>query len=205
MNTKEIILDVSLKLFAQNGYDGVSVRQIAKEVGVRESALYKHFKNKEDILHCVIEECQSRIHNAYVENEVPETVMTDIARGYRQLSKDKLFEISWNLFQLYTKDPIVANFRRLLMREQFSHSFIADLYNQFFLKGVIQKQSKTFAALVKGSYFEECNPEIIALQFYSPIFLLFQQYDCDPASEEEIKKLLYAHIRKFGEHYEQKK
>ena len=48
MDTKNKILDVSLALFAQKGFDGVSVREIAKEVGVRESALYKHYKNKED-------------------------------------------------------------------------------------------------------------------------------------------------------------
>ena len=37
-------------MFAKRGFSGVSVRDIASAVGVRESALYKHFKNKQDIL-----------------------------------------------------------------------------------------------------------------------------------------------------------
>ena len=35
-NTKEKIFDVSIALFSQYGYDGVSIRQIAKEVGIKE-------------------------------------------------------------------------------------------------------------------------------------------------------------------------
>ena len=41
-NTKEIILFESLKLFADKGYDGVTVRDIAAEVGIKQSSLYKH-------------------------------------------------------------------------------------------------------------------------------------------------------------------
>ena len=41
-NTKETILFESLKLFADKGYDGVTVRDIAAEVGIKQSSLYKH-------------------------------------------------------------------------------------------------------------------------------------------------------------------
>lgn len=43
------MLKASLTLFAAKGYDAVSVRDIAKEAGVSEAALYKHFKGKEDM------------------------------------------------------------------------------------------------------------------------------------------------------------
>lgn len=43
------ILKASLNLFAEKGYDAVSVRDIAKVAGVSEAALYKHFKGKEEM------------------------------------------------------------------------------------------------------------------------------------------------------------
>ena len=43
-NTKELILKEALRLFSDNGYDGVSVREISGAVGIRESAIYRHFK-----------------------------------------------------------------------------------------------------------------------------------------------------------------
>lgn len=40
MTTKEKIVETALDLFSQRGYDGVSVRDIARAVGIRESSLY---------------------------------------------------------------------------------------------------------------------------------------------------------------------
>ncbi len=45
--TRQAILDAALKLFAENGYYGTSLRDIATAVGVRESALYHYFPGKE--------------------------------------------------------------------------------------------------------------------------------------------------------------
>lgn len=205
MNTKQIILKESLLLFAQKGFDGVSVREIAKAVGVRESALYKHFKNKEDILVQVIAQARELIFEAYVQNRVPETTQKEnIAGGYQKLSTDQLCEIAGNLFSLFTKDSMVSNFRKLLMREQFSHPEISAQYNAFFLEGAVKKQTQTFAALMAGGMFREGDAQIAALHFYGPILFLFQRYDCEPEKEEEIKELLYAHVRTFGKHYEAK-
>ena len=46
MSTKERILDAALTLFAENGYDGTSVEQIANIVGIKAPSLYKHYKGK---------------------------------------------------------------------------------------------------------------------------------------------------------------
>ncbi len=52
--TKEEIIFESLKLFAKYGYDGVSTSMIANKLKIVKSALYKHFKNKEDIFNSII-------------------------------------------------------------------------------------------------------------------------------------------------------
>lgn len=48
--TAEKLRQVSLRLFAEQGYAAVSMRQIAKEVGIQAGALYNHFPTKQDIL-----------------------------------------------------------------------------------------------------------------------------------------------------------
>src|SRR5579871_1336002 len=48
--TRERILDVSLELFNEQGYDKTSLREIAEQLGVTKAALYYHFERKEDIL-----------------------------------------------------------------------------------------------------------------------------------------------------------
>ena len=201
MNTKERILNISLELFSKKGFIGVSVRDIAKEVGVRESALYKHYKSKQDILDHIITVMKDRIALAYVENQVPEAITKDVSDAYGKLSAESLCEIAWNLFLLFTKDPMVSNYRKLLMREQFNNELAAKQYDEIYLTGVIKSQGKIFEKLVQSGLFKEVNPEIIALQFYGPIFLLFQQYDFDPTREEQIKNCLYSHVLAFGKNY----
>lgn len=202
MSTKELILNVSLELFAKKGYDGVSVREIARQVGVRESALYKHYKNKEDILITIAEVMKERLHETYVRFQVPETVSSDVAGNYGAMSIDAICELSWNLFMFFTKDPMNSNFRKLLTREQYNNPIFADYYEAFFLSGVIDSQGRTFKKLVESGMFKRVDERIIALQFFGPILLLFQQYDCHPEKEDEIKELLFSHVRTFGENYE---
>ena len=46
---KENILQTALRLFARDGYEAVSVSQLAGELGLTKGALYRHFKSKRDI------------------------------------------------------------------------------------------------------------------------------------------------------------
>lgn len=49
-STRERILDVALDLFAEQGYDKTSLREIADVMGFTKAALYYHFASKEDML-----------------------------------------------------------------------------------------------------------------------------------------------------------
>jgi len=49
-NTRQRIQDVALELFAEQGYEKTSLREIAERLEVTKAALYYHFKTKEEIL-----------------------------------------------------------------------------------------------------------------------------------------------------------
>ena len=52
--TREIILDTARILFADTGYQHVSMRKIATELGYSHGALYYHFRNKAEIFYAII-------------------------------------------------------------------------------------------------------------------------------------------------------
>ncbi len=52
-NTKERVIDEALKLFAEYGYTGTSMSDIASAVGIRKASLYSHYKGKESIFEAV--------------------------------------------------------------------------------------------------------------------------------------------------------
>jgi AcrR family transcriptional regulator len=50
-DTRAQVQKVALELFAEQGYEKTSLREIAERLGVTKAALYYHFKSKEDIVH----------------------------------------------------------------------------------------------------------------------------------------------------------
>jgi AcrR family transcriptional regulator len=56
LSTRERILAEALNLFAQSGYGGASIRELARRVGLRESSLYNHFPSKAAILEAIVTE-----------------------------------------------------------------------------------------------------------------------------------------------------
>ena len=50
IQTRTKILQAAQKLFAKSGYDGTTIRDLAKKAGVAEGTLFRHFTNKKAIL-----------------------------------------------------------------------------------------------------------------------------------------------------------
>jgi AcrR family transcriptional regulator len=59
--TRENIQTVALRLFAEQGYESTSMRQIAEELGFTKAALYYHFKSKEDIVRSLMETMRTQV------------------------------------------------------------------------------------------------------------------------------------------------
>ncbi|MGW0766398.1 TetR/AcrR family transcriptional regulator [Streptomyces sp. NPDC002676] len=55
-NTRQRIQDVALELFAEQGYEKTSLREIAERLDVTKAALYYHFKTKEEIVVSLFED-----------------------------------------------------------------------------------------------------------------------------------------------------
>ncbi len=60
-DTRERIQAIALDLFAEQGYDKTSLREIAERLGVTKAALYYHFKSKEDIVRSFTEDYRAEL------------------------------------------------------------------------------------------------------------------------------------------------
>ncbi|MGI5427661.1 TetR/AcrR family transcriptional regulator [Streptomyces sp. CA-179760] len=84
-NTRQRIQDVALGLFAEQGYEKTSLREIAERLDVTKAALYYHFKTKEEILVSIFEDLTQPIEDL-IEwgRQQPHTLATkqEIVRRY---------------------------------------------------------------------------------------------------------------------------
>ena len=86
-NTKEKILEEALKLFAQSGYMGTSMNEIALRLGVTKAALYKHYSSKQEILEKIVEQMNRMDYERAAEYEMPETEPDGFAEALKLCNK----------------------------------------------------------------------------------------------------------------------
>lgn len=185
MTTREKILLESMKLFSIQGFDSVSVRSIAKEVGVRDSALYKHFKSKQAIFDAIVEESKDRFLQKYYEEKITE------------IKSENLVEMCMDMFRFQTQNPWITMYRRILILEQFKNPKMAEIYKNIFVDMPIQNQAIIFQNLINKGMLRDKNAEVMAIELYSPFFL----YHTIEEDKNKLEMLLKKHVENFMENY----
>ena len=136
MNTKERIIYEALNLFSTKGFDAISVRDIAKAVGIKASSLYNHFKNKQDIFDTIINKYSEHVKK-FLERINPSNIGNDLKLNNIKNPSDELFfKKSIDMFKFYLEDEYMIKFRKLLTIEQFKNHKIANLYNKLFIDDI---------------------------------------------------------------------
>lgn len=191
--TKEKILLTALKLFAQDGYEAVSISKISGELGMAKSALYKHYKNKRDIFDSIINRMDELDYERAREYNMPDGNMDEIIKGYREISIDKIRIYTEAQFKHWTEEEFSSLFRRMLTLEQYRNQEMADLYQKYLVSGPIDYMTYLFAGITGKK--EEAKQ--LAIEFYGPIFLMYSLYD-NKREEDDLAEMLKKHVDRFS-------
>ena len=191
--TKEKILLTALKLFAQDGYEAVSISKISGELGMAKSALYKHYKNKRDIFDSIINRMDELDYERAREYNMPDGNMDEIIKGYREISIDKIRIYTEVQFKHWTEEEFSSLFRRMLTLEQYRNQEMADLYQKYLVSGPIDYMTYLFAGITGKK--EEAKQ--LAIEFYGPIFLMYSLYD-NKREEDDLTQMLKNHVDRFS-------
>ena len=170
-NRKEEILIVALHLFARDGYEAVSVSQIAGELDMTKGALYRHYKSKRDIFDSIVKRMEQQDSEQVRENEVPEESIEKTPEEYQNISFDDFVEYSKSMFEYWTEDDFASSFRKMLTIEQFRSEGMQKLYQQYLVSGP--------AGYVKDLFknMKIKDPEENAVKFYANMFFYYNVYD----------------------------
>ena len=170
-NRKEEILIVALHLFARDGYEAVSVSQIAGELDMTKGALYRHYKSKRDIFDSIVKRMEQQDGEQARENEVPEESVEKTPEEYQNVSFDDFVEYSKSMFEYWTEDDFASSFRKMLTIEQFRSEEMQNLYQQYLVSGPAEYVKDLFKNMkIK-------DPEENAVKFYANMFFYYSMYD----------------------------
>lgn len=159
--TKEKILKVSTTLFSELGYRGASVRRIASEVGIRESAIYNHYKNKEEIFLEIAKEIFSSPFSLSDEE------IKDLAtRGKPFLQKFTM------QYKMLTFDKNSENMFRLLMIELLQNRELREQFISNFHNKNIKVLSEGFFIMMQNNIIRSSDPMMMSYEFLSTLFYI---------------------------------
>lgn len=190
--TKARILEAALALFAQNGYLGTSMSDIAGQLGITKAALYKHYASKQEILDRIVERMNEMDDERAKAYEMPETAPDGFAEAYLHTPVEKIRTYSAAQFDHWTKEPFAANFRKMLTLEQYRDPALSRLYQNYLAAGPLAYMAAIFRKLTDS---DQAAMEL-ALAFYGPMYLLYSVYD-GAEDKDSVSPLLDTHIDRF--------
>ena len=120
---------------------------------------------------------------------------------YRNMTNEQFAAVAGTIFDYYMTDEINVKFRRMLTIEQFRSDELAKLFRSISFDESIDFQSRLFEALMQAGCFIKTDPYIMALEFFSPIFLIFYKYNNNSESLKEARTLFLRHIDHFNKIY----
>ena len=192
MSTKERILDAALTLFAENGYDGTSVEQIANTVGIKAPSLYKHYNGKEDILNALIDSAEARYEEMFgSEKNI----------GKIPQSRDEFIKVTLERVSFTMRDPVIRKTRMLLVQEQFRSERISEATTKHQLDGIQRMFAKIIRGMMDEGIVVKDDPKLLAVELTAPAVLQIARSDRQPKCEKECMEYIEKHLRHFCKVY----
>jgi AcrR family transcriptional regulator len=203
-NTKQIILDTALELFSKRGYSAVSIRDICSRVGLKESAIYYHFKNKQDIFDVL---CQSFKNVMY---SIPPKFVTEMAKATK-VEKEAFLMVCHNYFTNYLMEERVNRFLRLLIIEQGINEAAARMYHNIMFDEAVSNQLLIFSWLTQVGFLKTDQVERMVMDYHTMVVYLFHRYlICGEITDEvkltvteELSKHIEYFLKKYGVYKEE--
>lgn len=186
--TKNRILDEALILFAENGYKGTNLRDLASRLNLSKSALYKHYTCKEDIWNSLLDKMEAYYAAHFgSQNNLPK----------QPSSCRELHELTMKMLRFTITDPQVILTRKLLLTEQFHDMRVNKLATKHFLSGTLKIFAGIFAQMMDDGLLVREDPEMLAFLYTSPISSLVHLCDREPARQENILSDIETFVKHF--------
>ena len=185
MTTKEKIMYGALHMFAERGYEAVSIRDICGEVGIKESTLYYHFKNKMDILDSLIAKFKEHIEGLLIHIDEMPQMPSGTTKKKNAGSKDI---IDSYMMDSYLFDPFCNLMIRLMMIEQFHNEEMRALYEKTMFTDPYDIYLRVFRMLASQGAFSESQVDAIVRRYHAYMTMLTYRYLLNGELTEERKK-----------------
>lgn len=196
-DTKRKILEKALELFSNDGYDSVSMGEIANAVGIKAPSLYNHYSGKRAIFDAIVEETAAQYEEYTDKIDVHIQNSNRDLEVFTKITEDGLVEKVHQIFNYSLHNESIGRFRRMMTIEQFRSPELAELYTRRYVDRLLAYHAGIFRNLIAAGVIHDGDPDTLALMYVSPIITLIGICDRQPEKESECIEKLDNHVRLF--------
>ncbi len=170
LKTKEKIFRNAAKLFAEKGYEAVSIRKISSAVNIKESSIYNHYNNKISILENLFDYFSNEINEAKPTMEEINTLTSVMSA--EEILKHIIIEFGQSI------DDTLDHIATIVYIERFRNQNAAKVYFEVIVDEQVKYYTEVFALLIQKGLLHPCglNEKQIAVQFNMIIVTLTNEY-----------------------------
>lgn len=197
-NTKYKFLIEALKLFANKGFEAVSVAEIAKAVGCSAPALYKHYGSKQELLEAIISESDRGFTSRMAEMKIDVEHNPELRKAVVNLTEEQEIDRLQGIVKYAIHDELSQAFRKLCAVEQFHMPRLAEIYTYRYTTFQFAQYEKIFEILMEEGKIKKSDPKTLAAMYMSLPIIAIEICDRQPEREDEIMDMLANHVREFN-------
>jgi AcrR family transcriptional regulator len=190
---KNAILEVAIELFSRSGFSAVSVREITRQVGIKESSLYNHFRSKEEILGTIY--CNFRADAAKITPPL-ENLDAIVAK----MEPIDFLRKGFRNFKAHIEDPSMEKIWRIIYMEQVRSRQAREIYQHDIVGKITDFLEIVFAKYAALGRIRPYDPRLMAVNYQYPLFQMIALYvlrRLDGKETDSLEKSMEAHIEFF--------
>lgn len=183
-------------MFARDGYEATSVSDIAGALGMTKGALYKHYKNKQDIFNHIVGRLIRMDRELAGAHGMPEETFDQTPQAFSHASPEQMISFLKNQYKFLTEDEFASAVRKMLTLEQYRNPDMAELYQSWLVSGPISYLEDQIREMMARKIWKPGDPRACAIELYAPIYLFLNLEEASLRNRETAHRVT-AHIEGF--------
>lgn len=155
MPLRDRILDTARELMISDGYRNLSMRKIARRIGVSATSIYLHFDHKDHLLHSLMEEAIDRLNGKLEEaaglSDDPAERLENVARAYIRFSLEHPYQ--YQIIYAVRSEEMSRYPREKFRRARRGYELLEEIIDEG----------------TRQDLFDEDNPRIAAYSFWAQL------------------------------------